>query len=93
MSERDEYPAGVPCWVEGLHRDCAAARDFYGPLMGWEFEGSGDEPQYFFVARLRREVAGLGAYAPTGPGHRRHDDPRGRGQRRRYGRGRDRRGR
>ena len=59
MSERDEYPAGVPCWVEGLHRDCAAARGFYGPLMGWEFEGSGDEPQYF-VARLRgREVAGL----------------------------------
>ena len=59
MNERHEFPAGVPCWVEGLHRDCAAARDFYGPLMGWEFEGSGGEPEYF-VARLGgREVAGL----------------------------------
>lgn len=59
MSERDEYPAGVPCWVEGLHRDPDAARDFYGALMGWEFEGSGGEPEYF-VARLRgRDVAGL----------------------------------
>ncbi|HEX5908968.1 MAG TPA: VOC family protein [Thermoleophilaceae bacterium] len=59
MSERDDYPAGVPCWVEGLHRDPDAAREFYGALMGWEFEGSGGEPEYF-VARLRgREVAGL----------------------------------
>ena len=32
---------------------------FYGALMGWEFEGSGGEPEYF-VARLRgRDVAGL----------------------------------
>jgi predicted enzyme related to lactoylglutathione lyase len=59
MSERDDYSAGVPCWVEGLHRDPDAARDFYGALMGWEFEGSGGEPEYF-VARLRgRDVAGL----------------------------------
>lgn len=59
MTERDEYPAGVPCWVEALHRDPDAARDFYGALMGWEFEGSGGEPEYF-VARVRgREVAGL----------------------------------
>jgi uncharacterized protein len=59
MSERDDYPAGVPCWVEGLHRDPDAACEFYGALMGWEFEGSGGEPEYF-VARLRgREVAGL----------------------------------
>jgi len=59
MSERDDYPAGVPCWVEGLHRDPDAAREFYGALMGWEFEGSGGEPEYF-VARLRGlDVAGL----------------------------------
>ena len=59
MSDRGTYPAGVPCWVEGLHRDPDAAREFYGALMGWDFEGSGGEPEYF-VARLRgREVAGL----------------------------------
>lgn len=61
MSDRDDYPAGVPCWVEGLHRDTEAARAFYGPLLGWEFEGSGgDSASEYFVARLRgREVAGL----------------------------------
>ena len=59
MSRRDSYPTGVPCWVEGLHRDVPRALDFYGGLFGWEFEGSGSEPEYF-VARLRgREVAGL----------------------------------
>lgn len=59
MSERDEYPAGVPCWVEGLHRDVPAALDFYGPLFGWEWQGSSGEPEYF-VARLRgRDVAGI----------------------------------
>lgn len=65
MSERDQYPAGVPCWVEGLHHDPDAARDFYGALMDWEFEGSGGEPEYF-VARLRgREVAGLAPMPQT----------------------------
>lgn len=39
MSERDEYPAGVPCWVETLQPDAQAARDFYGALFGWEFAG------------------------------------------------------
>ena len=59
MSERHDYPTGVPCWVEGLHRDVPAALDFYGSLFGWEFEGSGSEPEYF-VARLRgHDVAGI----------------------------------
>src|SRR4051794_11819027 len=59
MSERDEYPAGVPCRVEGLHRDPAAARDFYGALMGWEFESADGAPEHV-VAHLRgRHVAGL----------------------------------
>lgn len=59
MSERNEYPAGVPCWVEGLHRDPEAARSFYGALMGWEFEGSGGEPEYFVARHQGHEVAGL----------------------------------
>lgn len=43
MSERDTYPAGVPCWVETLQPDAQAAVRFYGPL----FVGSnepGDDP-------------------------------------------------
>jgi predicted enzyme related to lactoylglutathione lyase len=55
----NSYPAGVPCWVEGLHRDPQAARDFYGPLMGWEFQGSGGEPEYCVARHRGREVAGL----------------------------------
>lgn len=53
------YPAGVPCWVEGLHRDLQAARDFYGRLMGWEFESSGGEPEYLVARHRGCAVAGL----------------------------------
>ena len=66
MSKRDQYPAGVPCWVESLQPDPRAALDFYGPLFGWEFVGPGPMPGgptddfQYFVARLRgRDVAGI----------------------------------
>jgi predicted enzyme related to lactoylglutathione lyase len=66
MSERERYPAGVPCWVETLQPDLRAALDFYGPLFGWEFAGPGpmpgDPPGEYFVARVRgRDVAGIGS--------------------------------
>jgi predicted enzyme related to lactoylglutathione lyase len=66
MSERDQYPAGVPCWVETLQLDPQAALDFYGPLFDWEFAGPGpvpgDPPGKYFVARVRgRDVAGIGS--------------------------------
>ena len=66
MSERDRYPAGVPCWVETLQPDVQAALDFYGPVFGWEFAGPGatpgDPPGQYFVGRLRgRDVAGVGS--------------------------------
>ena len=72
MSERDQYPAGVPCWVETLQPDVQAAMDFYGPLFGWDFAGPGlmpgDPPGKYFVARLRgRDVAGIGS-SPEGSG-------------------------
>jgi len=66
MSERDRYPAGVPCWVETLQPDVQAALDFYGPVFGWDFAGPGatpgDPPGQYFVGRLRgRDVAGVGS--------------------------------
>ena len=70
MSERDRYPAGVPCWVETLQLDVQAALDFYGPVFGWDFTGPGsipsktpgDPPGQYFVGRLKgRDVAGVGA--------------------------------
>jgi len=65
MSERNEYPPGVPCWVDTLQPDPQAAIKFYGDLMGWTFEGPG--PGGYFVARLRgRDVAGVGSQPSPG---------------------------
>jgi uncharacterized protein len=51
MSERGEYPAGVPCWVEGLGP--RPVQDFYAGVFGWAFDETG-------VASLGgRTVAGL----------------------------------
>jgi uncharacterized protein len=71
MSERDEYPAGVPCWVETLQADPQRAMDFYASLFGWEFEGPGEMPgdpsDGYYVAKLRgRDVAGIGSMTPRG---------------------------
>jgi predicted enzyme related to lactoylglutathione lyase len=61
MSERNSYPAGVPCWVTNLQHDVPTARDFYGELFGWEMEsGPGDVAPYA-LGRLRgRDVAAIG---------------------------------
>jgi uncharacterized protein len=66
MSERERYPAGVPCWVETLQPDPQAARAFYGPLFGWDFSAPGpmlgDLPGQYFVAQVGgRDVAGIGS--------------------------------
>jgi predicted enzyme related to lactoylglutathione lyase len=63
MSERDGYPAGVPCWVDNLVPDPAKAMDFYGELLGWKFDGPG--PGDYYVAKVRgRDVAGIGQAPP-----------------------------
>ena len=63
MSERDNYPPGVPCWVDNLVPDPATATTFYGDLLGWEFDGPG--PGDYYVAKLRgRDVAGVGQAPP-----------------------------
>jgi predicted enzyme related to lactoylglutathione lyase len=72
MSERDGYPTGVPCWVETLQPDPAAAADFYGRLFGWEFAGpgemAGESKGHYLVARMRgRDVAGIGSSPPQAP--------------------------
>jgi predicted enzyme related to lactoylglutathione lyase len=65
MSRRDDYPAGVPCFVETLTADVDAAKTFYGGIFGWEFAGpgpmAGDPPGEYFVARVGGDdVAGVG---------------------------------
>lgn len=64
VSEREDYPVGVPCWVENLQEDVEAARRFYTCVFGWEWAGpgptAGDPDRPYFVARLRgRDVAGV----------------------------------
>jgi uncharacterized protein len=73
MSERNDYPNGVPCWVDTLAPDPQAAMRFYERLFGWEFEGPGqtpgEPPGQYFVARLRgRDVAGVGSVADESVG-------------------------
>jgi uncharacterized protein len=70
VSERDQYPAGVPCWVDTLAPDPARLTEFYGAIFGWESSGPGrmpgDPPGEYYVAQLRgREVAGIGS-SPAG---------------------------
>jgi uncharacterized protein len=72
MSQRDTYPAGVPCWTETLQPDPDAALRFYEGVFGWEFTGPGempgDPPGRYYVARARgRDVAGVGSQ-PKGAG-------------------------
>ena len=63
MSQRDSYPPGVPCWVDNLVPDPGRAMDFYGELLGWEFDGPG--PGDYYVAKVRgRDVAGVGQAPP-----------------------------
>jgi predicted enzyme related to lactoylglutathione lyase len=64
MSERDHYPAGVPCWVSNLQNDVPTARAFYEQLFGWTTvgpEGVPDAEASYVVGRVRgRDVAGIG---------------------------------
>src|SRR4051794_41978111 len=32
------WPAGVPCWVDLTVPDVAAAKAFYGAVVGWTFQ-------------------------------------------------------
>jgi len=72
MSKRDEYRAGVPCWVDTFQPDPRAALGFYGPLFGWEFSEPGPMPgglpgEYFVAIVDGGAVAGVGALPELGP--------------------------
>jgi hypothetical protein len=73
MSQRSEYPAGVPCWVDTEQRDPEAAAAFYSGLFGWTTADRtpAGSPQPYFVGQIDGgDVAGitsLMAEAPNGP--------------------------
>jgi hypothetical protein len=69
MSRRDAYPPGVPCFVDTLTPDPAAARRFYEGIFGWDHVGPGAMPGSpageYWVAQLRGlDVAGIGSQPP-----------------------------
>lgn len=62
MPTRDSYDPGTPCWVDLATSDPAAARAFYGMLMGWEAEVD-PRPEAGGYTQFRRDghaVAGCG---------------------------------
>ena len=65
MSERSEYAPGVPSWVDLGTTDAAAARSFYGELMGWSFEVGPPETGHYTNAQVRGlDVAGVYELSP-----------------------------
>lgn len=63
MSEREEYPPGVPCWVERLRVDPLVSIFFYEAIFGWGFvpDRQVEEGREYYVGRIRgREIAGVG---------------------------------
>jgi predicted enzyme related to lactoylglutathione lyase len=64
MSQRTEYPAGAPCWVDALRPDPQAAATFWAELFGWELAerlGSDAGPRYYVGRMQGSEVAGVGS--------------------------------
>jgi len=57
--------SGVPSWVETLQPDPRAARDFYGPVFGWEFREAADR-DYLVASAEGRDVAGIGRLPGVG---------------------------
>jgi hypothetical protein len=71
MTRFDTYPPGVPCFVDALTDDLAAARSFYAGIFDWEFAGPGPMPSgpdhEYWLARTRgHDVAGLGTRPDAG---------------------------
>ena len=63
-NERETYPAGVPCWVDTVHDDPAAAAAFYREVFGWDMQDAlpPDAGAHYFMARFDgRLVAAVGS--------------------------------
>jgi uncharacterized protein len=62
MSERTSYEPGTPSWVDLATSDPAAAKEFYGALLGWEAVDAGppEETGGYSMFTLRgKNVAGV----------------------------------
>lgn len=58
---RATFQAGAPCWIDLMTSNVQTAQEFYGPLLGWEFQ-TGDAEKYGGYVMAHRNglpVAGL----------------------------------
>jgi len=70
MSTREDYPAGVPCWVDTNQPDPADAARFYSGLFGWQTEDAmpADAGAHYYMARIDgRDVAAISSQPPGAP--------------------------
>jgi uncharacterized protein len=72
MRKRTDYPSGVPCWVETFQPDPRAAAQFYGQLLGWQFDEPTSMPggldgEYLAARIAGRLVAGIGQAPASAP--------------------------
>src|SRR4051812_17178858 len=71
MSRVDRYAQGTPSYVELSSPDQQAAKEFYGPLLGWEFEDvdMGEAGVYVAVSVRGDSMAGIAGQMPHLAGH------------------------
>ncbi|HEY2297884.1 MAG TPA: VOC family protein [Jatrophihabitans sp.] len=70
MSTREDYPAGVPCWVDTNQPDPVEAAGFYSRLFGWQTEDAmpPDAGGHYFMARIGgRDAAAISSMPPGAP--------------------------
>jgi len=67
----DHYAQGTPSYVELTCADPQAAKEFYGPLLGWEFEDvdMGEAGVYVAVSVRGDSIAGITGQLPQLQGH------------------------
>ncbi|HJZ03400.1 MAG TPA: VOC family protein, partial [Streptosporangiaceae bacterium] len=70
MSTREDYPVGVPCWVDTSQPDPADAARFYSGLFGWQTEDAmpPDAGAHYYMARIDgRDAAAISSQSPGAP--------------------------
>jgi predicted enzyme related to lactoylglutathione lyase len=61
------WPAGVPCWADLTVPDLGAAKAFYGAVLGWTFQDTGDDFGGYVIAQARgAAAAGIGPLQQEG---------------------------
>lgn len=57
----EPWQAGTPCWLDISVPDVIAAQEFYGAIMGWDFDDKGPEyGNYVIASRNGADAAGIG---------------------------------